>query len=432
MVWHKAPNDGVPCLVISSELFLVLAHHHGLALGAHHDLVLGALEIVHPHQGLVGTGGEQRRLVDQVGQIGTGEPWGTAGDNGRIHIISRRHLAHVHLEDLLAAAHVGQRHHHLAVETAGAQQRRVEHVGTVGGGDDDDALVAFETVHLHQQLVEGLLALVVTAAEAGAAVAADGVDLVDEDDAGRVLLGLLEHVAHAGGAHADEHLHEIGAGDGEERHLGLTGNGLGQQGLTGTRRAHHQYAAGDLAAQFLELARVAQELDQLSDIFLGLFHAGDIVKSDFDLIFAQQAGTALAKGHCSAAGATALHLPHEEDPDTDEQQEREPGDEDLRQQAGFFRRRGFDTDPAIEEIGNESWIIRCIGGELISLLHQAMDRLAFDNHTLDSALLYVLQELGVFQRLAGSALGTEIGEDRHQDEGNHHPEQNIFHYVVQN
>ena len=54
-----------------------------------------------------------------------------------------------------------------------------------------------EAVHLDEQLVQRLLALVVAAAEAGAAVTADGVDLVDEDDAGRVLLALLEQVAHA-------------------------------------------------------------------------------------------------------------------------------------------------------------------------------------------------------------------------------------------
>ena len=34
---------------------------------------------------------------------------------------------------------------------------------------------------------------------------------------GAVLLGLLEEVAHAGGAHADEHLDEVRAGDAEER-----------------------------------------------------------------------------------------------------------------------------------------------------------------------------------------------------------------------
>ena len=70
-------------------------------------------------------------------------------------------------------------------------------------------LVGLEAVHLHEQLVEGLLALVVAAAQARAALPADGVDLVDEDDAGHTLLGQIEQVAHAGSAHADEHLNEV-------------------------------------------------------------------------------------------------------------------------------------------------------------------------------------------------------------------------------
>ena len=152
-----------------------------------------------------------------------------------LHVVGQRHAAHVHAQDLLAAAHVGQRHDDLTIEAARAQQRRIEHVGTVGGRDDDDALVAFETVHLDQQLVQRLLALVVTAAEARAAMPADRVDLVDEDDAGRVLLGLLEHVAHARSADADEHLDEVGTGDGEERHLGFAGDGARQQRLARTR-----------------------------------------------------------------------------------------------------------------------------------------------------------------------------------------------------
>ena len=39
----------------------------------------------------------------------------------------------------------------------------------------------------------------------------DGVQLVDEDDAGRLLLRLLEEVPHPGRAHADEHLDELRA-----------------------------------------------------------------------------------------------------------------------------------------------------------------------------------------------------------------------------
>ena len=82
----------------------------------------------------------------------------------------------------------------LPVEPAGAQQRRVEDVGPVGGRDQDDALPVTEAVHLDEQLVQRLFALVVTTAEAGTALAADGVDLVDEDDAGLFCFGLLEQV----------------------------------------------------------------------------------------------------------------------------------------------------------------------------------------------------------------------------------------------
>ena len=159
------------------------------------------------------------------------------------------------MQDALAALHVGPRHDDAAVEAPGAQQRRVEHVGPVGGGDEDDALVGLEAVHLDEQLVQGLLALVVSAAQAGAAMAADGVDLVDEDDAGRVLLALHEQIAHARGADADEHLDEVGAADGEERHAGLAGDGARQQRLAGARRADQQHALGDAAAELGELLR---------------------------------------------------------------------------------------------------------------------------------------------------------------------------------
>src|SRR6266568_1070752 len=68
------------------------------------------------------------------------------------------------------------------VEPAGAQQRGVEDIGPVGGRDDDDPALDVEPVQLDEQLVEGLLALVMTAAEPGATVPADRVDLVHEHD----------------------------------------------------------------------------------------------------------------------------------------------------------------------------------------------------------------------------------------------------------
>ena len=190
-------DDGMAGLVIGGQLLLGLGHGGGAAFRAHHHLVLGVFEFLHGDEALVAACGHQRSFVDEVHQVGAGEAGRAARQNLEIDIRCQRHVADMDLEDLLAAVDIRVRHDDLAVETARTQQRRVENVGTVGRGDQDDAFIGLEAVHLDQQLVERLLAFVIAAAQTGATMAADGVDFVDEDDAGRVLLGLLEHVADA-------------------------------------------------------------------------------------------------------------------------------------------------------------------------------------------------------------------------------------------
>ena len=111
-----------------------------------------------------------------------------------------------------------------------------------------------------------------------AAMAADRVDLVDEDDAGGVLLRLLEHVAHAARTDADEHLDEVGTGNGEERHVRLAGDGAGEQRLAGAGRTSKQYAAWNSTAKAVKLSGVAQVLDNVLEILRGFANAGNIVK----------------------------------------------------------------------------------------------------------------------------------------------------------
>ena len=102
---------------------------------------------------------------------------------------------------------------HLAVETARTHQGLVEHVGAVGRGDHDDAGIRLEAIHFDQQLIQRLFALVVAAADAGAAMTADSVDFVDEHDARRMFLGVFKHVAHPRRADADKHFDEVGTGN---------------------------------------------------------------------------------------------------------------------------------------------------------------------------------------------------------------------------
>ena len=98
---------------------------------------------------------------------------------------------------------------------------------------------------------------------AGRALAADRVELVDEDDRRRRFLGLLEEVAHARGADADDGLDELGGGDAEERHARLTRDRAREQRLAGARPAREQHAARNPPAELLVLLGVLEEVDDL-------------------------------------------------------------------------------------------------------------------------------------------------------------------------
>src|SRR5437879_5920038 len=95
-------------------------------------------------------------------------------------------------EYLFAAPRIRRVHHDSAVEPAGSEKGGIEHVRAVGRGDHDDACVRVESVHLYEKLVQCLLALVVSAAQSGAALAANSVDLIDEDERRAVALCSVE------------------------------------------------------------------------------------------------------------------------------------------------------------------------------------------------------------------------------------------------
>jgi hypothetical protein len=168
----------------------------------------------------------------------------------------------------------------------------------------------------------------VTAAQARAAMAAHGVDFVDEHDARRVLLALLEQVADARRADADEHLDEIRAADRKERDVGLTGHRARQQRLARARRAHQQHALRDAPAQLLELLGLAQELDDLVQFFLRLVGAGHVLERDFFLGARRQLRAALAERQ--GLVPAALHLPHHENPEPDQERDRHPRQQHRR------------------------------------------------------------------------------------------------------
>ncbi len=137
-------------LVIGGHPLLFLGEQHGLTLGAHQHLVLGQLKVVHDDLLAIHARGAQGGFVDHVGQVGATETGSSAGQYIQVGVVGDGNLLHVYAKNLFAAAYVGQAHHHAAVEASRAQQRRIEHVGAVGGGYQNHAVVGLKAVHLHE------------------------------------------------------------------------------------------------------------------------------------------------------------------------------------------------------------------------------------------------------------------------------------------
>mmetsp|Transcript_3731 Transcript_3731/g.6369 ORF Transcript_3731/g.6369 Transcript_3731/m.6369 type:complete len:396 (+) Transcript_3731:1324-2511(+) len=217
----------------------------------------------------------------------------------------------MHLEDLLAPLNVRAVERNLPIEAAGAEQSLVQNIRPIGARQNHHSGRCRKPIHLDQQLVQGVLALIVgTRKLVLPARTANGVDLVDEDDARRVLLRLLEEVAHAGRAHADEHLHELGPGDREEGNSGLSGDGFGEEGLTGSRGAYEEYSLGDLGTDSSELLGALEELDDLLELSLSLVHTGNVGELDPGVGLHLELSLGLAESHGVAGAALATHATH--------------------------------------------------------------------------------------------------------------------------
>ena len=388
-------HERVSGLVIRRRAFLVRGHDDRAALRAHEDLVLRLLEVLHAHLFLGVPRRVQSRLVHEVGEVRPRKAGGAPRDDAEVHVRFEGNAGAVDLEDSLPALDVGKGHHDPAIEPSGAQERRIQHVRPVRRGDQDDAVVGLEAVHFDEQLVQGLFPLIVSAAETRSPLAAHGVDLVDEDDARRVLLALFEQVAHPAGPDAHEHFDEVRAADGEEGNVGFPGDGAGQQGLARSGRPHEQHSLGNPPSEALELLRFLEEIDDFLKLFLWLVDAGHVLEGDLLLLVRRQLRPAAPEGH--GAIARRLHLPNEEEEESHDEEDRQPAQQghDPGSAAGVV---GLHVDSPVQQGGHQALHLRREGLEGLAL-HVGSGDLASgagaaDADIGDLVLFHALHELG--------------------------------------
>ena len=155
----------------------------------------------------------------------------------------------------------------------------------------------------------------------GAARAAERIELVDEDDCRRALARLLEQVANASGADADEHLDELGAVNGEKRHAGLARDCAREQRLACSGRPDQQHALRDVSAEPRIALRILEEADDFLQFLLRLVDARYVIEGHLGIGLDIDPGLALAYGEeAGAEAALSAHAAGEKDPDSEKDQ----------------------------------------------------------------------------------------------------------------
>ena len=173
-------------------------------------------------------------LGAERGNIGTDVTVSLRGDLLEINTLGELHVLGVDLEDLETARRVGNTDVNLTIETTETTKSGIDRVGPVGGGHDDNVAAGLHAVHESQKLGNdtaldfsvGLVTL-----------GGDRVDLVNEDDRGRVLLGFLERFSEVGFRFTGHLGHDFGSVDKEEESTSLVGNSSGHKGLSGSGRS---------------------------------------------------------------------------------------------------------------------------------------------------------------------------------------------------
>ena len=178
-----------------------------------------------------------------------------------------------------------------------------------------------------------------------------------------------------------------------------------------------------LLTEALEFSGIAQELDDLLQILLRLVDTGDVLKRDTAVRLCEQFRARLAEAERLAA--RALHLARQENPNTDQRNERQPRHEQRDEPRNVVGRwpRG-DRDALRIKFLHQAGIVRRVGLEAGAVREGAVDVRTLDHDVTDAALVDFRQQLRERDVLRGGALPgiLEKREQRQQQQDDDHPE----------
>ena len=272
----------MPALVVGGAAAVVAAHHH-LALGAEDDPLERIGEVGLEHLLVIAARGEQRRLVDEVGEVGADHARRGRRDPAEVDVGAERHGARVHLEDRLAPVRSGgctaTRRSKRPGRSSASSSTSGRFVAAITITPVDESKPSISVrIWFSVCSRSSLPPLNPATPELRERPIASSSSM--KTIAGAASFACVEEVAHARRADADDRLDELRRRQREERRARLAGDRTREQRLAGTRRAGEQHAVRDPRPELLVLPGMAQEVDHLRELGLGLVDPGDVGERD--------------------------------------------------------------------------------------------------------------------------------------------------------
>ena len=209
-VFQHPTHCGMPCFVESNGALLLVGDEFVFLFQTTHDPINGVQKVLLAHLACISSRGNQGSFIANVGDVCSAESRSLTGQKVYINAVVGFQRSQVHVKNGFPFLEVRHVHIDLPVKTTSTHEGAVQNVSPVGGRQNDDTTVCAKSIHLRQQLVEGVFALII-GAHAGifAPGSTNGINFVNEHNARTLVFGLLEQIADTACPHTHEHFHEI-------------------------------------------------------------------------------------------------------------------------------------------------------------------------------------------------------------------------------
>ena len=150
--------------MVGHQACTAFTHDTVFFLRTGHDTLDGVTDLVIADFRQLAASRQDCGLIQEIGKVSTRISGSPARDLVEVDVLRQSFASGMDTQDLETPGIIRAINGDLTVEATWAHECGVQHIGPVGGSNNDDAGVALKTIHLSQELVESLFPFVVTTA----------------------------------------------------------------------------------------------------------------------------------------------------------------------------------------------------------------------------------------------------------------------------